>query len=93
VGEPDARVSRGAFDDGAAGLEQACFLGVLDDEERRAVFDGAAWVLELGFAEDVAAGLFGELLQADEGRFADCWGRISVCSSVLSRRSLGRGSV
>ena len=62
VGEAYARVARGALDDGAAGLEEAGFLGVLDDEERGAVFHRAAWVLEFGFAEDVAAGFFGELL-------------------------------
>ena len=71
--EPYSCVPRGAFDDGAAGFQQPCFLGVLDDEEGGAVFDGAAWVLEFGFAEDVAASFFGELFQADERGFADCW--------------------
>jgi hypothetical protein len=60
VGEAYACVARGAFDDGAPRLEEAGFLGVLDDEERRAVFYAAAGVLEFGFAEDGAAGFFGE---------------------------------
>jgi hypothetical protein len=46
---------------------------MLDDEEGRAVFDTAARVLEFGFAEDVAAGLFGELFELYEWGFADCW--------------------
>jgi hypothetical protein len=78
VGQAYACVSRGAFDDGAAWLQQAGFFGVLDDEESRAVFYAAARVLEFGFAEDGAAGFFGEFLQADEGGFADCWGGMLV---------------
>lgn len=52
---------------------------MLDDEERSAVFDAAAGVLEFGFAQDVAAGFFGELLQPDQGCLADC------CAFVRSR--------
>jgi hypothetical protein len=73
VREPDARVAGGAFDDGPAGLDQALLFGMLDDEEGGAVFDTAARVLEFGFAEDIAAGLFGELFESYEGGFADCW--------------------
>lgn len=70
--EPDASVSGCAFDDGPARVEQAEALCVFDDEEGGAVFDGAAGVLEFGFAEDVATGFFGKLFEADEGGFADC---------------------
>jgi hypothetical protein len=38
---------------------------VLDDEEGSAVLDTAARVLELGFAEDVTARLFGDLFETD----------------------------
>jgi len=31
--------------------------------------------LEFGFAEDVAAGFFGELLEANERSFANCYGK------------------
>lgn len=51
---------------------------MLDDEEGGAVFDAAAGVLEFGFAEDGAAGFFGEVLEANEGGFADCWVTESV---------------
>jgi hypothetical protein len=47
---------------------------VFDDEERGAVFDAAAGVLEFGFAQHVAARFFGELLQPDERRLANCFG-------------------
>jgi hypothetical protein len=73
VCEPDACVASCAFDHGSARVEEALALGIFDDEERGAVFDGASRVLEFGFAQDVAAGLFGELLEADQGRFANCW--------------------
>lgn len=34
------------------------FLGILDYIKRRSIFDASAGILELGLAEDVAAGLF-----------------------------------
>jgi hypothetical protein len=67
-----------AFDDGAPRLQQAKSFGILDDVEGGAVFDGATWVLEFCFAEDVAAGFFGEALEADEGGFPDCYNGRSV---------------
>ncbi len=73
VGEADACVAGRAFDDGAAGLEEAALFGVFDDVEGCAVLDGAAGVHEFGFAEDFAAGLGGEVVEADEGRVADRW--------------------
>lgn len=66
MGEPDAGISCCAFDDGAAGVEQAEALSIFDDEEGGAVFYGAAGVLKFGFPEDVAAGFFAEALEADE---------------------------
>jgi hypothetical protein len=71
VGEPDASVSGCAFDDGAAWVQESEALGIFDDEERGSIFDAAAGVLEFGFAEDVAAGLFAEAFEADERGFAN----------------------
>ncbi|KAJ0162558.1 hypothetical protein CTA2_4379, partial [Colletotrichum tanaceti] len=71
VREADARVAGGALDDGAAGLEEPALLGVLDDVERRAILDRAARVHELGLAEDLAARLGREAVEADEGGVAD----------------------
>jgi hypothetical protein len=82
VGESDTRVTGGALDHRAAGAEQAPFFGVADYVERGAVFDGAAGVGELGFAEDFAAGLLGEVVQADEGCVADGCGRMLECCLV-----------
>jgi hypothetical protein len=75
VGESDARVAGCALDHRATGAEQPTLLGVADYVERRAVFDGAAGVGELGFAEDFAAGLLGEVVEADQGGVADGWRR------------------
>jgi len=50
VGEAYAGVARCAFDDGAAGFEEAALFGIFDDVVGGAVFDAAARVLELGFA-------------------------------------------
>ena len=50
MGEANARVTGSAFDYGAARFKQTALLGILDDVEGGAVFDGAAWVLELGLA-------------------------------------------
>ena len=69
--ETNTSVSSCAFDYGAARLQETLALGVLDDEEGGAVFNGTTRVLEFGLSEDIAAGLFGEALEADEGSFAD----------------------
>jgi hypothetical protein len=50
VGEANAGIAGGSFDYGPTGLEKAAVLGVLDDIEGSAVFDGSAWVLEFGFS-------------------------------------------
>jgi hypothetical protein len=50
VGEANAGVAGGSFDYGSAGFEKTAVLGVLNDIESSTVFDGATWVLELGFA-------------------------------------------
>jgi hypothetical protein len=50
VGEANAGIAGGSFDYGPTGLEKATVLGVLDDIEGSAVFDGSAWVLEFGFS-------------------------------------------
>lgn len=71
VGQADAGVAGGAFDDGAAGFQAAGALGVEDDGEGGAVFDGAAGVHELGFGQDFAAGLGRETGEADQGSMAD----------------------
>ena len=71
VGEPDARVARGALDHGATGLERAAALGVLDDEERGAILHRSAGIEELGLAEDLAAGLLRQAREPDQRRVAD----------------------
>jgi hypothetical protein len=65
VCKPNTRVASCAFNNGTARTQQAGFFSVLDDEEGSAVLDTAARVLELGFAEDVTARLFGDLFETD----------------------------
>lgn len=71
VGEPNASVSRCSLDDGASRLQQPLFLSIFDKPEGGTVLDTAAGILELGFAQDIAAGLLGETLEADEWRLAN----------------------
>jgi hypothetical protein len=93
VCETNTGVSSCAFDDGTARLQETLALGVFDDEEGGAVLDGATRVLELGLSKNIAAGLFGEALEADEGSFADRCNetsvqnlRIGICNTVPSRK-------
>lgn len=60
-----------SFDDSTAWLQQALFLGMLNNEERSAVLDATTRVLEFGFSEDIAAGVFGEFLEADQRSLSD----------------------
>ncbi len=48
--EAYTRVACCAFDDGAAGFQEAALFGIFDDVVGGAVFDAAAGVLEFGFA-------------------------------------------
>ena len=81
VCETNASVSGCALDDGAARLQETLALGVLDDEEGGAILDGATRVLEFGLSEDIAAGLFGEALEADKRSFTD------GCNGVLAQKA------
>jgi hypothetical protein len=65
VGETDTGVPGSTFDDGTSGLEETFVFGVLDEEEGGPVFDGSTGGHEFGLGEDVAAGLFGETVEAD----------------------------
>ena len=48
--EAYTRVACCAFDDGAAGFQEAALFGIFYDVVGGAVFDAAAGVLEFGFA-------------------------------------------
>lgn len=71
--EANACIACCAFDDGSSGFQEASFFGMLDDVEGGAIFDGAAWILEFSFAEDIAAGLLREALQSDQRGFPNCY--------------------
>ena len=70
-GEADTGIAGGAFDDGAARLQQAGSFGFADDAQRGAILDRLAGVQELALAEDLAAGLVGCAFQAQQRRVAD----------------------
>ena len=82
-GEPDAGIARRSFDDDTAGLQLAVTLRVANDGPGRPVLDGTARVEELGLAQDLAAGHFGEVAEADERRVPDCadqaFAQVHVC--------------
>src|SRR5262249_30363354 len=69
--QADAGVAGGAFDYPATRSQQAPFLGVLDDEQRRAVLDRAAGIEEFGLAENCAPRLLGGAPQLDQRRVSD----------------------
>ena len=69
--EAHAGVSGSAFDDGAAGLEQAFALGFVDHPDADAVFHGAARIEIIGFHEDFGLNILGNAIEADERRVAD----------------------
>src|SRR5579863_2131458 len=80
MSEADARVPRGALHHGASRLEHATPLGVLNDVKRRAVLHRTARVHELGFAENLAAGLLAERREPDERRVADAADKTLLCA-------------
>ena len=65
-----ACVARRPFDDGAPGRQEPALLGVPDQRGRGAVLDAPARVEELGFRDDVAAGLVAQFGEADQRRAA-----------------------
>jgi hypothetical protein len=69
--QADAGVAGGAFDDDAAGPEQAAPLRVADDEQAGAVLHRLAGIHEFGLAENLAAGFLGSAAQPDQRRVAD----------------------
>lgn len=71
VRQANARVAGSALDDGAARLQEASLFGILDDVESGPVLDGAAGVHELGLAQDLAAGLFRQTVEADQRRVSN----------------------
>ena len=75
----NACVSCCSFHHCAAGSQQSSLLCVFHHEECCAVFDGASWILKLGLSKDIAAGLFREALELDEGCIADGCGGGLAC--------------
>ena len=64
--EPNACVTRGAFDNGSAGPQRAALFGVADDVEGGAILDRLGRVHELCLAQDGAAGFLRRPLQFDQ---------------------------
>lgn len=86
-GEAHAGVAGSAFDDGAAGFEEAFALGLVDHPDADAIFDGAAGVEVIGFDVDGRLNVFGEAVEADERGAAD--GFENVFAEHVAVRGLG----
>ena len=70
-GDTDAGVPGGAFDDQAAGLQFAAFLGFKDHLAAGAVLHRTAGIHELGLAEDRAPGFGRSARQLDQRSVTD----------------------
>src|SRR6202171_4232871 len=66
-----AGVAGGTFNDRAAGLEQALFLGIVDHADADAVFHGAARIGEFRLDVDLWLQALIDAVQADQGRVSD----------------------
>ena len=77
-GQANTRIARGAFDDHAAGLQPAGFLGVADHAERRAILHRLAGVQEFGLPIDIGAGQLGGFPQLDQRGPADRFDDIAI---------------
>src|SRR5260370_1241463 len=66
-----ASVARSAFNDGAAGLEQAFFLGFVDHADADAVFDRATGISELRFDVNLRLEALIDAVQTHQGRLAN----------------------
>ena len=62
---------RRAFDDGAAGLEQALLLGLVDHGDADAIFYGAAGVDVVGLDVDLRLQSLVDAIEADQWRASD----------------------
>ena len=70
-GETNPGITGGALDNHAAGSQLPPLLGISDDGQGGSILDRTPRIQELGLAENFAAGLLGNLVQADQGRIAD----------------------
>jgi hypothetical protein len=70
-GQAHARIAGGGLDDGAARLQLAVPLGVLDHLRRDAVLDGSAGVQVLQFDQDCGLDAVGHVVELDERGIAD----------------------
>jgi hypothetical protein len=69
--EAHAGVAGRAFDDGAAGLQFAGALGLVNHGEPDTVFHRAAGIHVVGLDPDFGGQVFGQTIQADDRRVAD----------------------
>jgi hypothetical protein len=60
MGQADARVPSGPFDDRTTGSNAAFLFCILKDPDGGTILDAPPWVLKLGFAKYMAACLFRE---------------------------------
>jgi hypothetical protein len=83
--ETHAGISGSAFDDRAAGLEQAFFFGVINHGDADAVFHGAAGIDVIGFDVNLRLQALIDAIEADQGRAANGF------ENVVTFHALGFG--
>src|SRR4029077_19851238 len=87
-----AGVAGGAFDDGAAGLQQAFFFGVIDHGDANAVFHGAAGIQHLGFNPDLRFQALRHAVEPNQRRVAHSFNNVVathpsvLCLACLAHR-------
>src|SRR6266446_930406 len=92
--ETHSRVPGSAFDDGAAGLQQAFFLGVVDHGDADAVFHGAAGIDVVGLDVNLRLQALIDAIEAHQRRAAHSVQNIvtfhSAINSSLQSRKFAR---
>ncbi len=90
--EAHSRVAGSAFDNGAAGFEEAFALGFVDHPGGDTIFYGAAGIHVIGFDVDFGFDILRDAIEPDERRFADGFEDVfatHVCSGLSFRRANG----
>ena len=84
-----AGIAGSAFNDGAAGLEQALFFGVVNHGDADAVFHGAAGIDVIGFDVDLRLEALVDAIETDQWSAADGLKNV-VAAHVASSLARGR---
>ena len=88
--QPHAGIARSAFDDRAAGLEQAAALGVVDHGDADAVLHRAAGIQVVGLDVDLGLEVLGHAVQAHQRGVPDGFENVVALHLVRSASPFAR---